>query len=162
MPTAKGWEESKASDAMMHLQQFFTAVPDVQMKLVRGIYKDNMAAMEWWCSGTNTGEMMGEKATGKKVGQHGLSIVTLDKATGKIAHENLYMDDLTMFGQLGKGAPNAKFRAADAAPTGEPEMVWAKDGEDTSKNEAAVKAWYTSFEKKDEKAFLGGLDDNSS
>jgi ketosteroid isomerase-like protein len=159
-PMAEGWKEVKASEGMMRLGMFFTAAPDVQMKLVRGVYKDDKAAIEWFCAGTNTGEMMGEKATGKKFSQHGLSIITLDKGTGKVAHESLYMDDTTMMGQLGKLPPAVKFRAVDAGPTGEPEMVWAKDGEDTSKNEAAVKSVYAAFEKHDDKAFLAAMDDN--
>lgn len=159
-PGAKGWEEIKATEAMQKLQGFFTAAPDVKMTVVRSITKDDKAAIEWHVAGTNTGEMMGEKATGKKFAQHGLSVLTLDKASGKISHESLYMDDTTMMGQLGKAPPGVKFRAADAAPAGETEMIMAKDGEDTSKNEAAVKAVYASFEKKDEKAFLAGMDDN--
>lgn len=159
-PMHEGWKEVKASEGMMRLGMMFAAFPDVSMKLVRGIYKDDKAAIEWWCSGTNTGEMMGEKGTGKKFAMHGLSIITLDKASGKISHENLYMDDTTMMGQIGKLPPNAKFRAADAGPTGEPEMVWAKDGEDTSKNEAAAKAVYAAFEKKDDKAFVAAMSDD--
>ncbi len=161
-PGAKGWEELKASEAMTRLGMFFTAVPDVKMQLVRSIYKDDKAAFEWYCAGTNTGEMMGEKATGKKVAQHGLSIATLDKTSGKISHESLYMDDATIMGQLGKGAPGMKFRAATDPAPGEPEMVWAKDGEDTSKNVAALMAMAQSMEKKDDKAFLATLDDNAT
>jgi len=157
----KGWEDAKAGEIEKRLGAFWAACPDVKLGTVRVLVKNEIAIVEWVASGTNTGEMMGEKPTGKKFGNHGVSVVWVDKTSGKIARENMYMDEATFLGQLGKTDKNAKFRAVEDAPKAEPEMVWAKEGDDTSKNEGTVKALYAALEKHDEKAFLGVIADDA-
>jgi len=159
MPVATGWIDAKAADVEKHLTGFMTGFPDAKMAATRVLIKGDTAIVEWVSTGTNTGDFMGEKATGKTMGRRGLTIMVLDKDTGKIKREAMYADDATVMGQLGKADKNAKFRAVEALPAGEPELVMAKDDQDT-KNEAAVKAMYQAFEKKDDKAFLATVADD--
>lgn len=159
MPMATGWMDAKAPDVEKHLGGFFAAFPDAKMAAARVLIKGDVELVEWVATGTNTGELMGEKPTGKVMGRRGVSVITLDKATGKIAHETMYADDATVMGQLGKLPKNAKFRAVETLPVGEPEVVVAKDPQDT-KNEATVRALYQAFEKKDDKAFLATVTDD--
>jgi steroid delta-isomerase-like uncharacterized protein len=59
-----------------------------------------------------------------------------------------------------KADPKAKFRAVEAAPTAAAVVVMSKDSPDEAKTIDAVKTWYTAFEKKDDKAFLGPFADD--
>jgi steroid delta-isomerase-like uncharacterized protein len=159
MPMATGWSDAKAADVEKHIAAFMAGFPDAKMAPTRVLIKGETSIVEWVTTGTNTGEFMGEKATGKATGHRGVSIITLDKNTGKIARETMYTDDATVMGQLGKMDKSAKFRAVEPLPTGEPEMAFAKDDQDT-KNEATVRAMYQAFEKKDDKAFLATVTDD--
>jgi predicted ester cyclase len=159
MPTAMGWSESKSPDIEKHISGFLAGFPDAKMAATRVIIKGDTMIAEWVTTGTNTGEFMGEKPTGKATGHRGISVMTIDKNTGKVVRETMYMDNATVMGHLGKADKNAKFRAVEALPSGEPEMVVAKDDQD-AKNEAAVRALYQALEKKDEKAFLALVTDD--
>ncbi len=157
-PGFMGWKESKKDEIQKDMDAYFKAFPDVRVKSLRVFTKGNMVAEETFVSGTNTGEFMGGKATGKKVGQFVLDIMWFND-DGLISKQHLYMDHLTMMHQLGKGNPKMKARGLEPIPTAEVEAVAAKDTPDEAKNADAIKAWYASFEKKDEKAYLAGLSD---
>jgi steroid delta-isomerase-like uncharacterized protein len=70
------------------------------------------------------------------------------------------LDPMTMLGQLGRGDPKAKVRPPPAAPAPGTQFVTAKDSPEEQKNVDAVKALYSSFEKKDEKASLALMTDD--
>jgi steroid delta-isomerase-like uncharacterized protein len=76
---------------------------------------------------------------------------------GKIKREHAYYDEMTMAAQLGQGDPK-KARGVAEVPAGEPK--WITDAENPKTADTA-NAIYQSFEKKDEKAFLGMLTDDS-
>jgi predicted ester cyclase len=157
-----GWEEEKGREAMeKRMAGYFAAFPDIAIKYTRVILKGDDAVAEFVVTGTNSGEMMGEKPTGKKMGHRGAGWFTFDK-DGKAKSVRLYMDMPTMLGHLGKHPDKtAKVRPVEALPTGETEFVIAKDGEDSSKNEASYKAYLEAMQKKDEKAMMALLTDDA-
>jgi len=156
-----GWEDAKIDMIEKRLGAFWNACPDVKLGALRVYEKNEIGIVEWIAAGTNTGDMMGEKATGKKFGNHGITLYWMDKTSGKIARENMYMDEATFMGQLGKADKNAKFRSVEDVPSAKPEMIMGKDGDDTTKNEAAAKAIYDAFNKHDATAFLGTITDDA-
>lgn len=159
-----GWEEEKGKDAMeKRMAGYFAAFPDIAIKYTRVILKGDQAVAEFVVTGTNTGEMMGEKPTGKKMGHRGAGWFTFDK-DGKAKSVRLYMDLPTMLGHLGKHPDKtAKVRPVEALPTGETEFAVAKDGDDLpTKNEASYKAWNDALAKKDEKGMTALLADDAT
>ena len=89
-------------------KQFITAVrtafPDVKFTIDRGMLaRANRVTVQWTFSGTHQGEFMGVAATGKKVTNSGISILTF--AQGKIVDTYAMWDPLNLWRQLGVDPP---------------------------------------------------------
>jgi steroid delta-isomerase-like uncharacterized protein len=152
IPGASGWEEAKIADTEKALGGYFAAFPDLKLTYTRIIGKGNLAALEWVFTGTNSGELMGQKPTNKKAGYRGVSLVTF-APDGKVKRESTYFDMGTMMGQLGMGPKGQPVRPVEAAPTAATEVFIGKDGDGA---EAAARAWFATAVKGDAKA-LGAL-----
>lgn len=148
MPGPKGLEEMTAAAAEKQMAEFFKAFPDAKLTTTRVLVKDDKAIAEWVVTGTNSGDFMGGKPTGKRVGYGGVSVRWLGP-DGKVTRENMYVDQTTMMGQLGKAPKDAKVRAPLAAPTGATEFIVAKPGDE--KNETTLRSLYAAMEKQDVK-----------
>lgn len=159
MPGPMGWMDAKKADIETSMGGLFAAFPDSQMTATRTFVKGNVAVTESVFTGTNTGDFMGQKATGKKVGYHAV-MVNWFNDDGLVSKEHVYYDHVTAMSQMGKGDPKAKFRAVEAMPTATASVIVAKDSPDEAKTVDAVKTWYTAFEKKDDKAFLAPFADD--
>lgn len=151
IPGAKGWEEVKAPEMEASLSGYFAAFPDLKVTYTRVLGKGNVAAAEWVFTGTNEGELMGQKPTKKKTGYRALSLLTF-APDGKVKRESSYFDMGTMMGQLGLGPKGAPVRAAEAAPTSPPELFLAKESDDAA--EAVARNWLMAGVKGDTKALL--------
>lgn len=152
-----GWEEMKASDMERSLAAYFVGFPDAKLTTTRVIQRGNVAVLEWVAAGTNAGELMGEKATGKKVASRGASVVWFAE-DGKATREHLYMDAPTMLGQMGKGPKGQKFRAVDSISVSPIEWLWSKPTDDAA--ETSAKALYAAFARKDAKAAFAMFTDD--
>ena len=161
MPGPMGWHEQKRDEMQKDLEGMFKAFPDLKLTPTRVFMKGNMVVMEAVMSGTNSGEFMGEKATGKKIG-HRSAMVMWFNDDGLISKEHVYHDHATMMGHLGHAMPGMKMRPVEAIPTVTLEQVSSGDNAVEAKNETAAKALYGSFDKKDDKAFLGSFADEST
>ena len=81
-----------------------TAFPDAKLTIDRGmIARANKVTAQWTFSGTHQGEFMGVAATGKKVTNKGISILTFAK--GKIVADDAMWDPLNLWRQLGVDPP---------------------------------------------------------
>jgi predicted ester cyclase len=138
---------------------FFAAFPDGRNTTTRTFTKGNTVVVESVFSGTNTGEMMGQKGTGKKVSMHSAMVYAFN-ADGLINQQWLFYDHLTMMGQLGQTDPKMKVRAVEPIPTAPVVNIVAKDSPEEAKNVDIAKAFYMNFEKKDDKGYLGALTDD--
>jgi uncharacterized protein (TIGR02246 family) len=159
--TVYGEGEFKGREAIAaELEPWFKAVPDFKLSITRVFVKGDVVVGEWVATGTNTGELMGDKPTKKPVGIRG---VTIDWFTpeGLVKQEHRYFDMATFMGQIGKGK-GAPFRPVATAPTGEPELHAAKGTPEEDKIVEIAKGVYASFEKKAEADFLGATDDKVS
>ena len=67
------------------------------------IARANKVTAQWTFSGTHQGEFMGVAATGKKVTNKGISILTFAK--GKIVADDAMWDPLNLWRQLGVDPP---------------------------------------------------------
>lgn len=148
IPGANGWEEAKVADTEKALGGYFAAFPDLKLTYARVIAKGNLAALEWVFTGTNSGDLMGQKPTNKKSGYRGVSLVTF-APDGKVKRESTYFDMGTMMGQLGLGPKGQPVRPVESAPTTAPEVFIGKDGDGA---EAAARAWFGTAVKGDAKA----------
>ena len=97
-------------------KQFITAVrtafPDVKFTIDRGMLaRANRVTVQWTITGTHQGEFMGIAATGKKVTNKGISILTFAK--GKIVADYAMWDPLNLWRQLGVDPPQPP--AADSS-----------------------------------------------
>ncbi len=141
-------------------EQLFAAFPDIKIGATRVLAKGNTVAYEWVVTGTNTGDFMGDKATGKKIGVMGASLVVFSD-DGKIKRETNYIDNATIAQQLGKmpGKP----RAMAELPKGEPTWLFAKGDDTEAKVVEALKTklWPATFAK-DAKAYEATLDEQSA
>src|SRR4029077_12939950 len=79
---------------------------------------------------------------------------------GLFQKEHLYHDHAPMLGHLGHGDAKWKTRNVEAVPTMTLEQVSPGDTAVEGKNEAAVRAWFAAFEKKDEKTHAAGISDD--
>jgi predicted ester cyclase len=161
MPGPMGWHEQKRDEMQKDLDNLFKAFPDLKVTSTRVFMKGNMVVVEGVMTGTNSGEFMGEKATGKKIG-HRSAMVMWFNDDGLITKEHAYHDHATMMGHLGHGMPGMKMRAVEAIPTVTVEQVASGDNAVEAKNDAAAKALYGAFEKKDNKAFTGAFADDTT
>ena len=159
MPSPDGWKELNKDAIQKHFADLFTAFPDAKMTPTRNFIKGNMVAMEGVMTGTNTGEFMGHPASQKKIGGRFLTVLWFND-DGLIQKEHLYHDHATMLGHLGHGDSKLKVRAVENVPTVTLEQVAPGDNALEAKDDAAVRAWYAAFEKKDEKAYVAGIADD--
>ena len=74
---------------------------------------DNKVTSQWTFSGTHQGEFMGVAATGKKVTNSGISILTFAK--GKIVDTYAMWDPLNLWRQLGVDPPQPPAADSSAA-----------------------------------------------
>jgi steroid delta-isomerase-like uncharacterized protein len=158
-PGPDGWKEENKDAVQKHLADLFTAFPDVKMTQTRMYMKGNVVASEGVMTGTNSGPFMGNPATNKKIGSRYFNVMWFND-DGLIQKQHLYHDHATMLGHLGKGDAKWKVRNLEAVPTVTLEQVSPGDNALEAKNEAAVRAWFAAFEKKDEKAYVAGIADD--
>ena len=78
---------------------FFKTFPDTRFTLTSAVVSGNHAAIEWTLTGTQTGDMPGMPAAGKKISIRGVS--TMELRHGKISRDADYWDMATMRRQLG-------------------------------------------------------------
>ena len=81
------------------------AFPDLQMTVDEISAGNNKVTVEWTITGTHQGEFMGVAATGKKVTNTGISILTFAK--GKIVDTYAMWDPLNLWRQLGVDPPQS-------------------------------------------------------
>jgi uncharacterized protein (TIGR02246 family) len=156
--TVYGEGEFKGREGIAsEIEPWFKAIPDFKIAVTRVFAKGEVVVSEWVVTGTNTGELMGEKPTKKAVGFKGVS-VNWFTPEGLVKQEHRYFDMTTVMGQLGK-AKGAPVRPVAAAPTGEPEVHAAKGTPEEDKTVETAKGVYAAFEKKAEADFLGASDD---
>jgi predicted ester cyclase len=84
---------------------YFEAFPDFRIAVKRVWLTGDVAIVDWISVGTNTGNFLGIKATGRRAGQSSLGILWFD-GQGLIAREHLYEDGGVLLAQLsGQPAP---------------------------------------------------------
>ena len=88
------------------MSSFFTGFPDFKVALEDTKINGNKATITWRCTGTNSGEFLGNPATNKKINIPGMSVWTFNK-DGKATQEDAFFDNLTMFNQLGIAPPKS-------------------------------------------------------
>jgi steroid delta-isomerase-like uncharacterized protein len=153
----KGWTEAPVTELKPAFQGMMAAFPDAKLKVTRLLSAGEIAVVEFTLTGTNQGELMGEKPTGKPFGVRGASMLVFAK-DGKIAHETEYVDLSTLLGQLGKGSAGQKVRAVEPAPSAPLEVVVAAPGE-APKNVSVLKKLYEASQKRDHKSMAAALAD---
>lgn len=86
---------------------FITGFPDFKVSLDSLETIGNKIYINWTVTGTNTGTFQGNKATGKPITTHGLSIWHLNN-NGKVSREDAFYDNLTVYEQLEYKMPTLK------------------------------------------------------
>lgn len=79
---------------------FFTAFPDLRFTIDELISSADKVVVAWTAHGTNTGELMGMKPTGKAITVAGISILTFEN--GKLVEEREQYDSAGLMQQLGQ------------------------------------------------------------
>ncbi len=79
---------------------FHTAFPDFNVTIDSYVIQDGKSYINWTCTGTNTGEFMGNAPTGKKIETHGISVWVFD-ANGIAIQEDAFYDNMELYNQLG-------------------------------------------------------------
>ena len=125
----------------------FKAYPDFKVAVTRVVMKKNVAVLEWVITGTNTGDndAMKSKATGRKIGVHGIGVATFDDA-GLVKEEHRYVDMPTEMMQLDAKAKAGTFRPVETLPTGAPSVLVSAGTPDEQKNIDAVNAMYKAID----------------
>lgn len=139
-----------------HFKQLYAGFPDLKMGVSRVFQKGDVTAVEWVMTGTHTGEFMGMKATEKKIGVSGASMLWMGP-DGLVTKENVYHDANTIMAQL--GLSKEKARPVATLPTSFQVYTPANTPEE-QKNVDAAKAWAKAFETKKEADFVAGVADN--
>lgn len=152
-----GWEEVPIAAVKKQFEALFVAFPDIKTKITRVLVKDDTAISQFVVTGTNTGEFMGQKATGKAIGYAGATVMTFSP-DGKIKHENMYYDQGGLAGQLGLAPKGVKVRPAATLPTGELEILVSSDA--GAKNLDIVKNMNELAMKNDQKGALALMADD--
>jgi len=91
---------STKREMQAHMYVFFTAFPDLKLKLGKSVKKGNTVFLHWTTSGTHTGVYGEADATGKKVLVKGLSQLYFD-TDGKLYGEDVVFNELDFLQQLG-------------------------------------------------------------
>ena len=81
------------------LKMFRGAFPDLKITIEDVITEGDRVVVRSRMTGTNTGEFMGMKATGKKIDIEGVDIMRI--ADGKFVEHWVYMDSMILMQQLG-------------------------------------------------------------
>ncbi|MCK0190162.1 ester cyclase [Arenibacter sp. F20364] len=97
----------KQSDYGDFMDIYHSAFPDFTVTLDKTVMVGNKAYLYWTCTGTNTGEFMGNAPTDKKIETHGFSVWMFD-TEGKGAREDAFYDNLVVYEQLGYSMPMLK------------------------------------------------------
>jgi len=135
----------RGSEAIAADQQpFFQAFPDYRFAVVRAWVPPDALIAEQVGFGTNTGDFLGMKATGRRAGQRSLAIYWFSK-DGRVAREHLYEDGATLLAQLA-GQP-----AAQPVPTGPPppKVFFAAGDEHANEALAVARAYIDAASRKD-------------
>ena len=159
-PAPGGWHETKGRDAILKgFDAIFRAFPDLKVATPRIFQKGDACAIEWVVNGTNTGEFMGQPATGKAVGFRAATVAWFDDE-GLIRQEHVYMDQATIAQQVGK-APG-KPRPVAAFPTSPPQWITASGSlEEDKLVETAKNGWPATWSRRDAKAFATSFTDDA-
>ena len=158
--TAYGGAELKGREAIgADMQKLFDAYPDFKIAMSKVFAKGDVVVHEWTMTATHKGEFMGIKASGKPVGVRGATVLWFNQ-DGLVKQEHRYFDANTVLFQI--GASKAPARAAEKAPSGEPEWHFAKGTLDEEKQLTVARNLYGAFEKKSEGDFLGALDEKGT
>jgi steroid delta-isomerase-like uncharacterized protein len=154
-----GMPDVTSKDTMkQQMQMEFAAFPDAKYAFGRTWQKNDVMVVEYGMTGTNTGDFMGMKATNKPVGLRGVTVI-FSNPDGLVREEHDYTDMGSMMMQL--GVPKAKGRALVGLPTTSETHI-AKGTPDEDKNVDLAKSFAAVMEKKDVKAFLDGMTDDST
>ncbi len=81
------------------LTEFLAAVPDIHMEFTSTFATERGGGAEWVMTGTQTGDMPGIPATGKRVSLRGASILEL--RDGRISRQADYWNMVSLLQQLG-------------------------------------------------------------
>jgi steroid delta-isomerase-like uncharacterized protein len=155
-----GVGENKGREAIASdIQKYFDAFPDFKIATSNVYAKGEIVVIEWVVNGTQKGEFMGVKPTGKAVGVRGAT-VTWMTPEGLIKQEHRYMDGSTLMAQLGQLKTPA--RPVTPLPSGDASWRIAKGTPDEDKQSDVVKGMYGAFDKKSEADFLGAMADNAT
>ncbi len=158
-PGEHGMEQTGRAEMTRDLAAMFDAFPDAQLSSVRLLSKGHLAVWEWVVRGTNTGDFMGHHATNKRIGYHGVSVLSFGD-DGLVRHETMYFDFATVKAQLGLGSNKAKSRAADIVPTA-PEEIFVQ-GDGLPEAIPALEAFFGACDHHDDKALAAMLTDDMS
>lgn len=104
--------------AIAILERYTTAFPDVHLTIEKEIAEGDYVVQHLHVFGTNTGELMGRPATGKKINITG--VMTSKFKNGKVVETWSTFDNLGLMQQLGIVA------MPQLHPTREPELAGAR------------------------------------
>jgi len=160
-PSMEGWRETKGrADLEKNMGEFFAAFSDAKVTTMRGLHVGDVMVLEWVLNGTHSGDFMGMKPTGKRLGYRGVSVLWFgDKG---VKREHMYFDHVTFMGQLGSAPKGMTGRPVMEVPADhKPEWVVAAGNDAEKKNTELVSSFFGAWEKKDSKAFLELLTDDA-
>lgn len=160
-PSMEGWRETKGrADLEKNMGEFFAAFSDAKVTTMRGMHIGDVMVLEWVLNGTHSGDFMGMKPTGKRLGYRGVSVLWFgDKG---VKREHMYFDHVTFMAQLGSAPKGMTGRPVTEVPAEhQPEWVVAAGNDAEKKNTETVTAFYGVWEKKDPKAFVEMLADDA-
>jgi steroid delta-isomerase-like uncharacterized protein len=157
-----GMPDASDRDGLLKsMGDLFGAFSDRKYGASRIWQRGEAAVVEWTMLGTQSGEWMGVKASGKRVGIRGVTLYWF-KLNGLINDVHVYFDVGSVLAQLG-AAP----KGIDAPPAGWPASVPAKadvfvaDGtEQEKKNVHTLNASYDALEAKNDAGFLAPFADD--
>jgi steroid delta-isomerase-like uncharacterized protein len=161
-PSMEGMRETHGrAELEKNMSAFFQAFPDVRIANLRTLVAGDVLTTEWIVAGTQTGDFMGIKPTGKKIGYRGLSIMWFGE-DGLVKAEHMYMDHATFMAQLGiapKGMTGRPFM--DVPADAKNDWVAATGSEQEKKNSELANGFFATFAKHDDKGFVALLDDKA-
>lgn len=147
----RGWtEDSGRALIEASYGKLFTAFPDVKWASPRVYVTNDAAIQEWVLTGTQQGPLGSLTATNRGAGINGASVYLFD-TEGRIRREHTYYDALAMGAQL--GTYKGKARALATLPAGDPQFIVAAGTPGENRWLDAARAFYSTYEQRDEKAF---------
>lgn len=147
----RGWtEDSGRALIEASYGKLFTAFPDVKWASPRVYVTNDAAIQEWVLTGTQQGPLGSLSATNRGAGINGASVYLFD-TEGRIRREHTYYDALAMGAQL--GTYKGKARALATLPAGDPQFIVAAGTPGENRWLDAARAFYSTYEQRDEKAF---------